>query len=272
MEELDVSKLTSGDVSFFNVNGRVFTLTEVNCKVEDVFNERKEHLSERVASYIANTNRELFNAVEQEGRAELAHISRQMTRGEHSIPTPLVEQNALVAVIDGRVMRVRLHQYAPTCVRGTIYAFIQTFGWDWVSRQYRHIPAFSASVAEGGRIINQLVRLELRFKHPRLPQEGKWFHMAGDDRGVYSNFKTFHTLGRIGYGEWCKQCTGNMSSTQFWNAENFNELLNTVNLDSPATNQVDMGWGAVSVSQLVKAEGTTITSKFVLNPDAWRTA
>jgi len=238
-------------VNYLRIGDRTYAVKEIEGQAIDINEELKEMYEGRLRTHSEQYNEGVVDNAVQEWNVQYEHINRARERGEVKVPDNMFEKTVIVR--QGRLMECKTILYAPTQFLGSMQLFSNVCRWgDRVNAM------FTALNVDRGTECYFMVKPTVHYA----------MVVAYDPTGrrLYTtNMRGFHSYsdGRI--------CTGNHSAADFWNANNFSELMNQINWHSPASQEiVCQGRSTVTLANVLN--NNTLTDIIMREGEgSWRT-
>lgn len=207
---------------YLQLEGKKYLLQEIPGSI-DMELEIKAFHEARVKQVIEAVGDKIVPELESEWNTQLEHLRGKQASHSVAVPPPLFDQ---LTYNDGKnVYPIRMVRYLPFQVTGTYHSYCNLSGWigmdvihrvkDWITEN---------NVRES---INLIVDIEPPIEITQM----FGFYMTANNIRVWGG-GTFHTYsdGRL--------CTGQVPAKRFWEAAEFEQNVNRINLYSLASKVV----------------------------------
>lgn len=244
------------DYQFVRVNGKTYTVTEVNIPTVDrLIEEIKSTNTERVASLTSQLRTDFVREANTLANNEHTRIVQDLQRVGVSVPSNL--HGLPLVVIAGELCPVRSVQYATTRVYGSISGWVNRLGttngvFARLSAAMNNTPIITPEIVSRSAEYRMVVTGTPRFSHTMAVMYALWQNKIVMSRQMY------HTMSRVatsanGDLDWYQMCIGNSTGAQYWALpmQDFIRQVGEINLDSPATTEVMFGPNPVSVVNII---------------------
>ncbi len=212
------------EVNYLRLGDKVFAVKEINNPAIDINEELRQLYNNRIDAHVDQYNEGVVENVVQEWTTQYDHISDRQNRGDVKVPSTLFDKPVIVK--NGRVLECRAILYSPCQMLGTLDMFAYRCQLSLDDANLAKFRELDGATRSTDIYIDIAPSVFLPLIVAYDPSISKLYTI---------NMRTFHSYsdGRI--------CTGNHSAEDFWNAPNFEELINHVNWHSPATDTIRYG-------------------------------
>lgn len=235
------------DTSYLKLGNELYAVKRIECQDVDIDEELREFYQTRHDDHVKLLNESVVNGSTEEWTSQLDHLRKYKNRGEVTLPRSLYGK---VVCYYGNVFldQVRCIIYSPNIVSGPADRFMQ---------MGIHFPEELGEV----EIIETLeADITPRFAIPIMIG-----YSAQANHMVTLGTQLIHSFGPYG-----RICTGRHKASDFWNAANFADLINHINMYSPASHSVNTADGQIyRIPDLVNND--TVSNLRRRGDETWRT-